>query len=169
MIFHHKMITLFHSTDAKGLEGARQEGMLYGHELLIDREGYSRSGNLTPDPEASQAFIRSYVGEGQWTLAEGPPHLVMLTFQIPDELVRPVGTTHIFGCPEFVTNIDVDARIIPETYFEHLHAGLHAQSKEALVAQQDIGLIRFYGVPLDFLTAVQPVEFDYRGIHYPVV
>lgn len=160
------MITLFHSTDTEGLEGARATGMLFGHEWLVNCGDYSRSGNLTTDPEASQAFIRSMRGEGQWTRAEGPPSLVMLTFQMPDELVKDTGVTHLFGCPEFATTLTIDARDIPPTYFDNWHAGLRAQSKEALIGKQDRGLIRFYGVPLDFLTAVQPVGYDYGGAHY---
>lgn len=162
-----EMLTVYHSTDNHSLERVRATNKLFGHESLNPPEGYSGEANLTTDKQASQAFIRAYRGGDQWTAAEGPPHLVTLTFQIPAQLIKKVGTTHLFNCPECATTLTVDARDIPDLYFANRHAGTSPLTKEQAILDQDSGKRRFYEVPLDFLKKVETVEYEYRGIRYP--
>lgn len=160
-------VSLYHSTDDAGLKQILNSGRLFGSQELEPKKGYSDGANLTTDPEASQAFIRHYRGSGQWTENEGPPQLVMLTFIIPVELIVNTGITHIFECQEYATNLTVDAKDIPDSYFENRHAGRFPWSKEQAIREQASGKVRFYEVPLDFLEDTEVVIYKYKDVTYP--
>lgn len=164
-------ITLFHSTDKDGLEATQEIGCLFGCEWIKPHPGYSGGSNLTPDKTASQNFIRSERGQGQWTNADGPPELFTLTFQVPNSLVTPVGTTRYLGCAEFASTMSVDTQDLPDQYLEKLHAGtgLHRMTRETASRLEAQGKIRFYAVPLDYLQSTEPVEYTYNGVTYPIV
>jgi len=159
-------VTVYHSTDRLGLERAQSVGKLFGQELLNPHDGYSGGANLTTDKAASQEFIRVYKGDGQWTGAEGPPNLVTLTFEIPIELAKHVGNTHLLGCSEYATTVTVDARNMPDVYFENCHAGRYPMTKEKAIIDQGKGRVRFYQVPFEWLAATEKVDYEYRGVCY---
>lgn len=159
-------VTIYHSTDRLGLERAQSVGKLFGQELLNPNDGYSGGANLTTSKAASQEFIIAYRGSGQWTGAEGPPNLVTLTFDIPIDLAKHVGKTHLLDCPEYATTVTVDARDIPDVYFENFHAGRCPITKERAIIDQDRGRVRFYQVPFEWLTATEKVDYKYRGVCY---
>lgn len=159
--------TLYHSLDDQAYKAVLADGRLYGQVILHPREGYSRGANLTTDKSASQSFIREFRGMGQWKAADEPPRLLTLTFEVPGDLAEFAGLTHGLGCPEYATALTVDARDLPDEYFARRHAGAFPYLKEQAVQDQDRGLRRFYQVPLEYLTGVEPVEYEYRGVRYP--
>jgi len=165
-----EILTLYHSTDRQCLQSAQKIGTLFGHEVLKPRQGYSGEANLTPDKNASLNFIRIYRGEGRWREIDGPPDLVMLTFQLPQEILKLVGKTHLFGCLEYATTLTVDARDIPRSYFQNYHASSPrlTVTKEEEIERQDRGKVRFYQVPMKgYLKQIETVEYSYRGVKYP--
>lgn len=169
MSFAEGEITLYHSTDSLSLQKTKAVQILFGREWLVPTGVSSSGSNLTPDKKASQRFIVSHRGEGQWITRDGAPDLYTLTFRLPRKLVKKVGTTHLFGCEEYATLLTTDAHYIPESYFQRLHAGtgIYAIAKAKAIALQENGKIRFYEVPLEFLIETGPVHYTYKGINYP--
>lgn len=161
-------LMLYHSTDRAGLEAAQREERLYGRQITKPHVGFSGGSNLTTDKRASREFIVCYKSQGQWREEDGPPELFTLTFSVPVEHVVSVGTTHLFGCNEFATALTVDAREVPDEYLEKQHAGMHPMTRAHAQELQDQGKIRFYQVPWEFLQSIEPVEFTWRGVTYPL-
>ena len=170
------LITLYHSTDRMGLEAAKGTGRVYGIEKLHKyRPGYSGGSNLTPDRAASIAFIKAYRTDGQWRYIDGPPELFLLTFVIPNRLVKaigkiPLGNKPMFtnGAEEWATTLTVEVDMLPDQYLQNLHAGMHQMTRDQAREKWSRGDIRFYEMPMDFLTTVEPVEYEYKGVKYPL-
>lgn len=150
-------ITLYHATDKLALDAMRDAGALFGYEHTPPLMGYSGESNLTPDKDSSLMFITAYRGGGQWTLADGPPELFLLELSIPADEVKAVGQTHILRCDEYASTLTVDVDDVPDQYLQRLHAGMHRMSRERARDLQVRGKIRFYQVPLDYLTKIEPV------------
>ncbi|GEM_PF-4975978 len=150
-------ITLYHATDKLALNAMRDAGALFGYERTPPLVGYSGESNLTPDRDSSLMFIIAYRGGGQWTLADGPPELFLLEFSVPADEVKAVGQTHILHCDEYASTLTIDVDDVSDQYLQRLHAGMHRMSRERARELQDRGTIRFYQVPLDYLTKIEPV------------
>lgn len=164
-------ITVYHSTDSEGLKLIRGTGYLIGMEIFNPTRGFSGGSNLTPDKHKSQWFIRDRRGGGQWTDADGPPELFTLEFQLPAELVKNVGITKFYECDECASILDLDLDDnVPDTYLQNLHArtGELVLTREAARLKVLHGELRFYQVPLEFLTNVEPVEYSFAGVTYPL-
>lgn len=158
----NETITLYHSTDKAGLEGISASGGLFGHESLAHRPaGESGGGNLTPDKDASQAFILAERGAGQWREQDGPPELFTLQFEVSSGEVKFVGETRSYGCPEYTGVHTVDARDIPDGYFDKLHAGNPAYrgTKAAAIEAEERGAIRFYVIPTEDLVRTEQIFY----------
>lgn len=160
------LITLYHSTDRKGLEAARETGKLFGIEKL--RKNRSGSGsNLTPDREGALAFIRAVRAGGRWHPADGAPELFLLTFIIPTELVKFADEiSHSAG--GWATTLTVDVDMLPDQYLQNLRGGTEVMTRDYARRKVLCGDIRFYEMPMDYLTSVEPVEYEYKGVKYPL-
>jgi len=130
-------------------------------------DGYSGGSNLTTDKHASQQFIIDYRGKGQWRLVDGLPRLVTVAFGMPQKLVKHVGKTRFYGCDEYATHLTVDAGDLPWEYLDGIHAGMQPTTKKRAIELQQAGIVRYYEVPLGYLTSVETVVFTYQGIAYP--
>lgn len=169
-MMHEKFLRLYHSTDRAGYEMASVMGRLFGQEILHPPSGYSGAANLTTDKEAARAFILNYRGSGQWTVAEGPPELFILTFSLPNRLLKYVGTTRYLGSEEYATILTVDVRDLPDQYLENQHAatGVHRITRSEALKLQLRRERRFYQVPFEYYRGVEPVQFTWEGVTYPI-
>lgn len=162
-------LMLYHSTDRRALDQIREHGCLFGHEYTDASDGYSKGGNLVSDKHASQDFIRTYRGSGQWTDEVGPPVLVTLVFEVPQDLIKPAGRTHGFVCDEFAATPTIEARFIPDEYFDTWDGANIASTmtKKRAMEMEERGEIRFYFLPTEYLTDTEVVAYIWRGVHYP--
>ncbi len=161
-------IILYHSTDRQSFESIQDHGALIGHYLPHPMEGYSGGANLTSDKQGSLDYIRSFRGSGQWTNAEGPPDLVILTFRLPRSLTINTGVTRYVGCPEFATILPVEAEFIPEVYFHSIEAKHFPMPKTEAIEKERRGEMRFYMMPVEYLVNTEPVSYTFRGVQYPL-
>lgn len=150
-------MTLYHSTTEKAFDAIRGDERLFGYERIRPYDRYSGESNLTDDKEISLLFITVYRGGENYQVVKGPPALCLLKFSIPKEEVKFVGETHIFHCDEYACTLTVDADELSDRYLRNLHAGMHQMTRERARHLQEQGILRFYQVPLDYLTSVEPV------------